>query len=196
MRWRAASGETPSAAATEIWSKLALLAGDPLGLGQRQLGDAGAAERVVVAERRDADQPCSSVTLRLPATYSMSPISRPLRSAVCLSIVASRAVRGGWPSRVQRLEALGLVRGDEVRGEAAEQRIAVLLDELAEREDRAGGRLDAVHALGAVEQRGGEGRRVGSSCSTSVLPVMTTSVPLSESLKIWSKDLLIVSVRT
>ncbi len=35
-----------------------------------------------------------------------------------------------------------------------------------------------------------------SSCSTSVWPVMTTSVPLSESEKIWSKDWLIVSVST
>ncbi len=168
------------------------LVGDPLRLGQRQLGDAGAAKGVVVAERGDADQP---VALDPPLAGDVERVADARgrsRSAVCLSIVASlRGARRVALLHVQRLEALGRVRGDEVRGEAGGQRVAVLLDELAEREDRARGRLDAVHAWRMRSSRSAEkAGGLPSSCSTSVWPVMTTSVPLSESEKIWSKELV------
>ena len=49
-------GRRPGGCGDDDLVELALLAGDPLRLGQRELGEGGAAERVDVAERRDPDE--------------------------------------------------------------------------------------------------------------------------------------------
>ena len=55
--------------------ELALLAGDPLRLGQRELGQAGAAERHAGAELRDPASACTRVSPRAPVIGIVWPTS-------------------------------------------------------------------------------------------------------------------------
>ena len=90
--------ETPSSAATEIWSKRPTLWVSALRHGQRHLGDAGAAEGGA-AELGEADQPERLRALPWPISLiCVAELQVRRSSAAALSIEASVGPRGRWPS--------------------------------------------------------------------------------------------------
>ncbi len=170
--------------------------GDPLGDGEGQLGDAGAAEGGG-AELGEADEaefagPALADDLELvaelqPRFFGGGLVDRGF----------GRAARRVPFDVGERLEAVGLVRGDELGRELGADRVAGLGVEEAPgvKIEPAASRTPGVRWI-----RGSRAplklATSPFSCSTGFLAVTTTLVPFNDSLKISSKAAKIVSVRT
>ena len=123
-------GVTPSAAATLIWSNLPCLRGDPLGLGQREHGDARRRRR----SRRRRAWRCPRARSRVPTPCPRpDPVARPRsrrgRRSACRSPPRSSA----WLAalRVDRAasKGSGSGRGAEGGRAVAADRLAVLVED-------------------------------------------------------------------
>ena len=134
--------------------ELAHPVGHALGLRQRHLRDARAAE-VAVAELREPDDVVALDLLgaRNPELVANGQVGAVRRLGV------DRRLRGvarlAAVDVIERLETGRQQRGDEVGSEALRQCVAVLVYELADREDGSGGGLHALHA----RARGGAATR-------------------------------------
>ncbi len=195
IRSRSSRDETPFGRGHRDLVELADPVGHALRLGQRHLGDAGAAE-VAVAE---LCQPDHVVGLDLPGARHaelVADLEARVVGRLRVDRRLGRAARLASLDVVERLEARRQQRRDEVGREAVGEGVAVRLDELAGARrpsrrprstpstSRTRGSSDASKAGGPV-----------SSLAMSVFAVTATSVPFRDSLKISPNDSLIVSVR-
>ena len=143
----------PGLAATWISSKPSPLPSIRWASGSMRSSDRRAAERVEAGDLGRRRRACSTCAARSATAQTLSPSFQPCSSAVAASIAASSAFCGLRPVlEREALEARHVGdRGDEVRGAAAADALAVLAEDRAGVEDRALG-------VGHARLRGAPGR--------------------------------------